>query len=430
MKHCYIEDLSRCVGEEVTIKGWLHNRRSSGKVQFLLVRDGSGIVQCVAAEREFPKELYSRIEHLPLESSIIVTGNVREDKRAPGGYEISLTSAQVVAEAQEYPITKKEHGVGFLMQYRHLWLRGRKQHALLKIRSRLVKSIYDFFFSRGFVLIDTPILTPAACEGTTTLFNVDYFGDKAFLTQSGQLYLEAAAASFGRVFCFGPTFRAEKSKTRRHLTEFWMVEPEVAYLELPGLIELAENFVCHIVKDILKNCQKELEILERDTAPLEKVEPPFPRITYSEAAQILKEAGQNFQFGTDFGGQDETLISKRFEKPVMVTHYPASVKAFYMKRDPNNPDLALCLDVLAPEGFGEIIGGSQREDDLSALEQRINEYNLPQEAFQWYLDVRRYGTFPHSGFGLGIERTLAWISGAEHIRECIPFPRMLYKIYP
>ena len=430
MKHCYVEDLGKCVGEEVTIKGWLHNRRSSGKVQFLLIRDGSGIVQCVVAQGEIPGELYSRIEHLPLESSITVTGKVRADKRAPGGYELAITSAEVVSEAQEYPITKKEHGVGFLMQYRHLWLRGRKQHALLRIRSRLVKSIYDFFFSRGFVLIDAPILTPAACEGTTTLFNVDYFGDKAFLTQSGQLYLEAAAASFGRVFCFGPTFRAEKSKTRRHLTEFWMVEPEVAYLELPGLVQLAEDFVCYIVKDVLKNCQRELETLERDTAPLQKIEPPFPRITYSEAAQILKEAGQNFQFGTDFGAQDETLISKKFDKPVAVTHYPASVKAFYMKRDPNNPDFALCLDVLAPEGFGEIIGGSQREDDLNALEQRIKEQNLPGEAFQWYLDVRRYGTFPHAGFGLGIERTLAWISGAEHIRECIPFPRMLYKIYP
>ncbi|MFH1421771.1 MAG: asparagine--tRNA ligase, partial [Planctomycetota bacterium] len=413
-----------------TIKGWLYNRRSSGKVQFLLVRDGSGIVQCVLGKGDVSEELYSSLEHLSLESSIIVTGKVREDKRAPGGYELLLTTAEVVAEAQEYPITKKDHGVGFLMQYRHLWLRSRKQHALLRIRSRLVKAIYDFFFFRNFVLVDTPILTPSACEGTTTLFNVNYFDDKAYLTQSGQLYLEAAAAAFGKVFCFGPTFRAEKSKTRRHLTEFWMVEPEVAYLELPGLIELAEQFITFIVKEVVKDCVPELEILERNIEPLKKIEPPFPKITYSEAAEILAKSGCDFNFGTDFGAQDETVLSKMYDKPLMVTHYPSKVKAFYMKRDSKNPDFALCLDVLAPEGIGEIIGGSQREEDLSVLEKRIEEEQLPKEAFQWYLDVRRYGTFPHAGFGLGIERALAWISGTEHIRECIPFPRMLYKIYP
>ena len=499
MKHCYVEDLGRCVGKEVTIKGWLHNRRSSGKVQFLLIRDGSGIVQCVAAQGEFPEELYSRIEHLPLESSITVTGKVRQDKRAPGGYELALTSAQVIAEAQEYPITKKEHGVGFLMQYRHLWLRGRKQHALLKIRSTLVKAIYDFFFSRGYVLIDTPILTPAACEGTTTLFNVDYFGDKAFLTQSGQLYLEAAAASFGRVFCFGPTFRAEKSKTRRHLTEFWMVEPEVAFIELDGLLELAENFVYFITARVLQNNRSELETLGADLDALEKIKPPFYRLTYTDAVDILtgekakkfltdqleefknqkkqienriaeleqeqkgkikqwkrdKNAAElidlrselsevetkiennpkhaklaaEFVWGKDLGGSDETIISQMHDKPVFVTHYPGEAKAFYMKTDRTNDRVVLNFDLLAPAGFGEIIGGSVREDDYNFLAKRITEFGLNIEDYSWYLDLRKYGSVPHGGFGLGVERTVAWLTGERHIRQCIPFPRMMDKVY-
>ncbi len=429
-RQTYIEHLSRHVGEEVTIKGWLYNRRSSGKIQFLLVRDGTGIVQCVFQKGDVPEGLFDGLDHLPLESSLVVSGRPREDKRAPGGYELSLTDARVVGEAMDYPITKKDHGPGFLLDHRHLWLRSKKQHALLRIRSRLVRAIYDFYFERGYTLVDTPILTPAACEGTTTLFEVDYFGEPAFLAQSGQLYSEASAAAFGKVFCFGPTFRAEKSKTRRHLTEFWMVEPEVAYMELDGLVELAEQFVTHIVAEVVKDCGSELDALERNVDNLRKVEPPFPRLTYSEAAEILKKKGLDFKWGEDFGAPHETAVSEDFDKPVMITKYPAEIKAFYMKRDPQDAKLALCLDVLAPEGYGEIIGGSQREDDLETLEKRIGEHGLPADAFQWYLDMRRYGTFPHSGFGLGLERTLAWIAGIEHVRECIPFPRMLHRLYP
>lgn len=426
----YISDLGKHVGEEVTVKGWLYNRRSSGKIQFLLVRDGTGVVQSVFQKGDMPDELYTQLDHLPLESALAVTGTVREDKRAPGGYELSLKDAQIVGKAGEYPITKKEHGVGFLMEHRHLWLRSSKQHALLRLRSRLIKAMYDFFFDRGYTLLDTPILTPAACEGTTTLFEVDYFGESAYLTQSGQLYNEAAAAAFGKVFCFGPTFRAEKSKTRRHLTEFWMVEPEVAYMELDGLCELAQEYVSFIVAEVVRDCEKELATLERDVEPLRKVTPPFPRLKYSQAVEILKKKGHEFAWGDDLGAPHEVALSEEFDKPIHITHFPAEIKAFYMKRDRDDPRTALCLDVLAPEGYGEIIGGSQREDDLDVLKTRIREHNLPEEAFRWYVDLRRYGTFPHSGFGLGVERTLTWIAGIEHVRECIPFPRMLYKIYP
>jgi asparaginyl-tRNA synthetase len=426
----YIEQLGRHVGEEVTIKGWLYNRRSSGKIQFLLVRDGTGIVQCVFQKGDLPDELYDRLDHLPLESSLVVSGKAREDKRAPGGYELTLTDARVVGEALEYPITKKDHGPGFLLDHRHLWLRSRKQHALLRVRSRLVKAIYDFFFDEGYTLIDTPILTPAACEGTTTLFNVDYFGQPAYLAQSGQLYSEASAAAFGKVFCFGPTFRAEKSKTRRHLTEFWMVEPEVAYMELDGLMDLAEQFVTYIVAEVLKDCEKELATLERNTDGLRKVEPPFARLTYSQAADLLQKKAIDFKWGEDFGAPQETAISEVFDKPVMVTRYPARIKAFYMKRDPQDDRLALCLDVLAPEGYGEIIGGSQREDDYDTLLRRLEENGLPRQAFEWYLDLRKYGSVPHAGFGYGLERLTGWICGVRHIRETIPFPRMITRLTP
>lgn len=426
----YIEELGSHVGQDVTLKGWLYNRRSSGKIQFLLVRDGTGTVQCVFQKGDVPDELFDRLDHLPLESALVVTGSVREDKRAPGGYELTLKDARIVSESQEYPITKKDHGPGFLLDHRHLWLRSSRQHALLRVRSRLVKAIYDFFFERGYTLVDTPILTPAACEGTTTLFEVDYFGEPAYLAQSGQLYSEAAASAFGKVFCFGPTFRAEKSKTRRHLTEFWMAEPEVAYMELDGLTELAEQCISEIVARVVEDCAKELETLGRDVEPLRAVQPPFPRITYGEAVEMLQSKGHDFEWGGDFGAPDETAISESYDRPIMITHYPAKVKAFYMKRDPENPELALCLDVIAPEGFGEIIGGSQREDDIGELEKRIEEHELPKKAFEWFVDVRRYGSVPHAGFGLGLERTLSWIAGIEHVRECIPFPRMIHRIYP
>ncbi len=426
----YVSELSGHAGQDVTLKGWLYNRRSSGKIQFLLVRDGTGIIQCVFQKGDVPDELFEDLDHLPLESSLEVTGTVREDKRAPGGYEMALKDARIVSKAQEYPITKKDHGVGFLMDHRHLWLRSTKQRALLRVRSRLIKAIYDFFFGREYVLIDTPILTPAACEGTTTLFEVDYFGEPAYLTQSGQLYIEAAIAAFGKVFCFGPTFRAEKSKTRRHLTEFWMAEPEVAFMDLDSLIALAEEFVSYLVTEVLRDCHGELATLQRDLEPLKRITPPFPRITYSEGVDIIKGKGLEFEWGKDFGSPEETVLSQEFEKPLMVTDYPAEIKAFYMKRNPGEMQTARCLDVLAPEGYGEIIGGSQREDELDLLQKRIRENNLPEDAFRWYLDLRRYGSVPHSGFGLGVERTVAWIAGTEHIRECIPFPRMLYRMYP
>ncbi|MCS7230027.1 MAG: asparagine--tRNA ligase [Candidatus Kryptonium sp.] len=427
----YIENLSDYVGKEVKIYGWVYNKRSSGKIRFVLVRDGTGILQCVMTKGETPDEVFDKYDILTQESSLIVSGVVNEDKRAPGGYELHIKDIQIIHISQDYPITPKEHGVDFLMDHRHLWLRSRRPHAILRIRHRLVKAIRDFFDSKGFVLIDAPILTPSACEGTTTLFETDYFDlGKAYLSQSGQLYVEAAAMAFGKVYCFGPTFRAEKSKTRRHLTEFWMVEPEVAFYELDDIMNLAEEFVEYIVGRVLETSKKEFEVLERNTEPLEKIKRPFPRISYNEAVEILRKNGVDFKWGNDFGNTDETIISQQFDKPIIVHRYPAAVKAFYMKRDPNDETYALSFDMLAPEGYGEIIGGSQREDDYDTLLKRIKEHNLPVEAFDWYLDLRKYGSVPHSGFGLGVERTLAWICGLDHVRETIPFPRMIYRIKP
>ena len=426
----YIEDLPGHVDRDVEIRGWLYNRRRKGKVLFLLVRDGTGIVQCVTTMPEIGEEVFLDLDHLPLESSLIVRGKVRADKRAPGGYEIALSSATIVHRAEEYPIGKKEHGVDFLLNLRHLWIRSRKQWAILRVRSRLIRAIYDFFFSRRFLLFDAPILTPTACEGTTTLFEVNYFDRKAYLTQSGQLYGEAGAMAFGKVVVFGPTFRAEKSKTRRHLTEFWMVEPEVAYATLEDMMALAEEFVSEIVAAVVKDCARELEVLERDVGRLERVRPPFPRITYTEAVEILKKEGHDFEWGDDFGAPEETTISSHFDRPVIVHRFPKDVKAFYMKQDPENPQLVLGFDVLAPEGYGEIIGGGQRSEDIGVLLERIKEMGIPQEVFSWYLDLRRYGSVPHAGFGLGVERTVAWVCGIHHVREAIPFPRTLYRLEP
>lgn len=431
MKHQYIEELSKYVGQEVQLRGWLYNKRSSGKIRFMLLRDGTGIVQCVMMKGSLPDEIFAIFDVLTQESSLSVKGNVRKDDRAPGGFEIEITSLEVIHIAKEYPISPKEHGVEFLADRRHLWLRSSRQHAIMRVRHRIIKAIRDFFDGRGFTLIDSPILTPAACEGTSTLFETEYFDlGKAYLTQSGQLYAEAGALAFGKVYCFGPTFRAEKSKTRRHLSEFWMVEPEVAFIDLYEDMELAEEFLEHIVQTVLKEREEELKVLGRNTSLLQNVKKPLPRITYDEAVEILKKKGVAFEWGNDFGGTDETIISEQYDRPVMVHHYPAKVKAFYMKRDPQNPELALAVDVLAPEGYGEIIGGSQREDDFDVLLQRVQEHNLPQEAFEWFLDLRRYGTVPHAGFGLGIERTVAWICGLDHVRETIPFPRMIYRLTP
>jgi asparaginyl-tRNA synthetase len=429
--HVYIDRIGEHVGETVTIKGWLHNRRSSGKIHFLVVRDGTGFIQVVMGKNDVAPETFAAADHLAQESSVIVTGSVREDKRAKGGYELTATSLEVVGPAHDYPITPKEHGVDYLLDRRHLWIRSERQTAILRVRHEIIDAVRDFFNSRGFILADTPIFTPAACEGTTTLFPVQYFDDTtAFLTQSGQLYNEANAMALGKVYCFGPTFRAEKSKTRRHLTEFWMVEPEMAYADLDDVIELAEGLITAVVGRVLERRQTELKVLERDTAKLEVVKAPFPRLHYDEAARILKEKGLPFEVGGDLGGTDETVLSEQFDRPVCITHYPAAVKAFYMKPDPTKPDRALCVDVLAPEGYGEIIGGGQRLDDYDLLVQRIKDHNLPPEAFEWYLDLRRFGTVPHGGFGMGIERVVAWICGLEHVRETIPYPRMLYRLYP
>ena len=426
-----IQDIATYEGKQITIDGWLHNRRSSGKIHFLIVRDGTGFVQAVMSKAAVGDEAFTRADHLAQESSLSVTGTVRADTRAKGGYEIDVQQIQVHGEAHDFPITPKEHGVDYLMDRRHLWIRTERQAAILRVRHEVINAIRDFFNARGFILCDTPIFTPAACEGTTTLFPVQYFDDEtAFLTQSGQLYNEANAMALGKVYCFGPTFRAEKSKTRRHLTEFWMVEPEMAYADLNDVIELAEGLVTSVVARVLDVRRAELQILERDTAPLEKVVAPFPRLRYDEAARMLQDKGLPFQYGTDLGGTDETVLSEHFDRPVCVTHYPASIKAFYMKPDPEQPDKALCVDVLAPEGYGEIIGGGQRLDDFELLRQRIREHELPESAFEWYLDLRRYGTVPHGGFGMGVERCVAWICKLEHVRETIPYPRMLYRMYP
>jgi asparaginyl-tRNA synthetase len=430
MKWVYIEDIADYKDKDVEIRGWIYGKRSSGKIRFLLVRDGTGILQGTIFNPEKDSPLFEKFDVLTQESSVIVRGSVREDKRAPGGFELSIRDLEILQIAKDYPITPKSHGIPFLMEHRHLWLRSQKQHAILQIRAELIRAIRDFFDGNGFRLMDTPILTPSACEGTTTLFETEYFDQKAFLSQSGQLYNEATAMAFGKVYCFGPTFRAEKSKTRRHLIEFWMVEPEVAFATLKDMIELSENLITHIIERILERRKKELDILERDTKPLEKVKKPFPRITYDEVLKKLKEKGSKIEWGDDFGAPEETLISELFGKPVCITHFPAEIKAFYMQPAPKRPDLVLGVDVLASEGYGEIIGGGQRIHDLQLLEEKIKEFNLPREAYQWYIDLRKYGSTPHAGFGLGIERTLAWICKIKHIRETIPFPRLLYKIYP
>ena len=433
----YINTLSKHIGEEVTLKGWLYNLRSSGKLMFPQLRDGTGVVQCVVAKNSVSPEIWDALKPLGQESALIVTGSVREDSRAPGGVEVDVRDAQVLQNAHDFPITPKEHGPEFLLDNRHLWLRSKKQHAILKVRHAVVKAVRDFLDNDGFTLCDTPIFTPAACEGTTTLFEVDYFGDeKAYLTQSGQLYNEATAAAFGKVYCFGPTFRAEKSKTRRHLTEFWMVEPEMAYATLDDAMNLAERFLSYIASRVLETRQEELKTLERDTAKLEAIVPPFPRLHYDEAVKMLHEgfaAGaveNKFEWGGDLGAPDETYLSSKYDKPVMVHHYPAAVKAFYMKRDPERDEIALGVDVLAPEGYGEVIGGGERATSVEFLEQQIVAHGLPKEAFEWYLDLRRYGSVPHAGFGMGIERCTAWMCGIEHVRETIPFPRMLYRLKP
>ena len=433
----YINQLSQYDGKEVTLKGWVYNLRSSGKILFPQLRDGTGIVQCVVLKNSIAPETWEALKALGQESSVVIRGKVRADSRAPGGYEIDVTGAEVLQQVHDYPITPKEHGTEFLMDHRHLWLRSRRQHAVLKVRHTVVQAVRNFLDQDGFTLADAPIFTPAACEGTTTLFEVEYFeGEKAYLTQSGQLYNEATAAAFGKAYCFGPTFRAEKSKTRRHLTEFWMVEPEMAYAQLEDVMLLAERMLGYIAGRVLEDRKEELKVLERDISKLEAIIPPFPRVHYDDAVKMLHEGfdkgllESRFEWGGDFGAPDETYISGQFEKPVMVHHYPAVVKAFYMARDPEREELALGVDVLAPEGYGEVIGGGERATSLEFLKEQIALHQLPQEAFEWYLDLRRYGSIPHAGFGMGIERCTAWMSGIEHIRETIPFPRMLYRIRP
>ncbi len=434
-----IAEIGKHEGQAVTIRGWLYNLRESGKLLFPQFRDGSGIIQGVVPKNAVPPEVFDAIKTLTQESSVIVEGKVRADKRAHGGYELDVANVQVVQrvpESSPYPITPKEHGTDFLMEHRHLWVRSQRQAAILRVRAEIIKAARDFFDERGFTLTDPPIITPAACEGTSTLFPVDYFDEQAYLTQSGQLYVEATAMALGKVYSFGPTFRAEKSKTRRHLTEFWMVEPEVAFAELDDVMELAEGLITFIVKRCLEKRRVDLQTIGRDISKLEKIEAPFPRISYDEAVKNLQEGHakgaleSKFEWGGDLGSPDETYLSAQFDKPVMVHRYPAKVKAFYMEPDPQRPDLALCVDVLAPEGYGEIIGGSQRMASYELLLQRIHEHGLPEEAFKWYLDLRKYGSVPHGGFGMGVERAVAWICGLEHVRETIPFPRMLYRLYP
>lgn len=426
----HIAHIGEHEGKEVEIRGWLYNKRSSGSVLFLIIRDGTGFIQAVVVKGQVPDGDFAAADRLTQESSLVVRGLVRADRRAPGGYEISVSGLEPVSIAEEYPISLKEHGVDFLMDHRHLWLRTPRQVAIMRVRNEVVKAIRDFLDEREFVLVDAPILTPSACEGTTTLFETDYFDTKAYLTQSGQLYMEAAAMALGKVYCFGPTFRAEKSKTRRHLTEFWMVEPEMAWVDLDGDMRLQEDLVSYVVRRVLERRAKDLATLERDTSKLEKVEPPFPRITYDEACDILRRHGVEFEWGNDFGGGDETILAEEFDRPVFVHRYPTACKAFYMKPDPDRPEVCLSADLLAPEGYGEIIGGGQRIDDPDLLARRIEEHRLPAEAYRWYMDLRRYGSVPHSGFGLGIERTVAWICGLEHVRETMPFPRLLNRIYP
>jgi asparaginyl-tRNA synthetase len=426
----FVEKIGDHAGEEVTIKGWLYNKTGKGKLQFLLVRDGTGVIQCVIFQKSVSPEVFEAAKELTQESSLINTGSVRADERAPGGYELDVTGLEIVQIAQEYPITPKEHGIEFLMDHRHLWIRSARQHAILRIRAEVIGAIRDWLDDHGFLNMDTPILTPAACEGTSTLFETDFFGEPAYLSQSGQLYNEADIMAFGRVYCFGPTFRAEKSKTRRHLLEFWMVEPEMAFADLDECMQVEEELVSYVVQRCLQNRTRELEILERDTSYLKNIRPPFPRITYDEAIDMLKEKGVPAEWGDDFGAPQETALGESFDRPVFVHHYPTAIKAFYMEADPADPSRCLSVDLLAAEGYGEIIGGGQRTASLELLEQRITEHKLPREAYEWYLDLRRYGSVPHSGFGLGIERTVAWICKIDHVRETIPFPRMLNRMYP
>ncbi len=425
-----IRDAAAHAGGTVELRGWLGHLRSSGKVQFLVVRDGTGVMQCVAGVKDLTPEDWEACGRLTQESALVVRGSLRADARAPGGVEMGLEEVRVISVAESYPITPKEHGTDYLMDHRHLWLRSSRQQAILRVRAEIISAFRDFMNREGFLLVDAPVFTPSACEGTTTLFETDYFGEKAYLTQSGQLYNEAAAMAFGRVYCFGPTFRAEKSKTRRHLIEFWMMEPEWAFATLDDVIALEERLLVYTVGRVLESRGEDLKVIERDVAPLERVRSPFPRVHYNDAVRRLHEAGQPFEWGGDFGGGDETVLSQQFETPVFVTHYPAAIKAFYMEPDPEDPRLCLSCDCLAPEGYGEIIGGGQRMDSLALLTRRIEEHGLPQEAFEWYKDLRRYGSVPHAGFGIGVERTLAWIAGLEHVRESIPFPRMLNRLRP
>jgi len=426
-----IRDVSAHVGQTVTIGCWLHRKRSSGKIAFLQLRDGTGFIQGVLTKNEVEGDVWAAADKLTQESSLWATGVVREDPRSPSGYELTLTGVDIIHLTSDYPITPKEHGVDFLMDHRHLWLRSPKQHAILTIRAQIVRAIQEFFDTRGFTQVDAPILTPTSAEGTTNLFHTKYFDEDAFLTQSGQLYMEAAAMALGKVYSFGPTFRAEKSKTRRHLIEFWMIEPEMAFVDHEENLRVQEQFVSHIVQSVLANNRKELAVLERDPTKLEKAIAPFPRITYDDAVKFLNANGfPEFTWGEDFGAPHETAIAESYEKPVFITHYPTSLKAFYMKPDPNRPEVVLCADLIAPEGYGEIIGGSQRIDDPALMEQRFDEHHLSKETYRWYLDLRTYGSVPHSGFGLGLERTVAWICGLDHVRETIPFPRLLYRLYP
>jgi len=425
-----IEDVSGHEGKDIEIKGWLYNRSGKGKLHFLQVRDGSGIIQCVVFKGDVSEETSDLAGRIPQESAVIVRGQVRADKRSAIGYEIGVKELLLVHESTDYPISPKEHGTAFLMDNRHLWLRSKRQNAILRTRHEIISQCRRYLDDNGFILIDSPVLTPAACEGTTTLFETDYFGEPAYLSQSGQLYQEAAAMAFGKVYCFGPTFRAEKSKTRRHLMEFWMLEPEVAWLDLPGDMDLAEDLIENVVQKTIEEKSYELEVLERDLEKLKNVKAPFPRISYDEALEVLKKNGKEVPWGEDFGAEEETVIAESFDRPVMIHRYPSEIKAFYMKNDPDRPEVALCVDVLAPEGYGEIVGGGQREDDLEVLEKKIKAHGLPMEAFTWYLDLRKYGSVPHAGFGLGIERTVAWICGLHHVRETIPFPRMLGKMWP
>ncbi|MFG6148723.1 asparagine--tRNA ligase [Halobacillus sp. B23F22_1] len=426
-----IAEVSKFVGEEVTIGAWLHNKRSSGKIAFLQLRDGTGFMQGVAVKAELGEDKFQEAKGLTQESSLYVTGVIVEDSRSSFGYEMQVSNFEVIQEAKDYPITPKEHGTEFLMDHRHLWLRSRKQHAVMKIRNEIIRATYEFFNQNGYVKVDAPILTGSSAEGTTELFHTKYFDEDAYLSQSGQLYMEAAAMALGKVFSFGPTFRAEKSKTRRHLIEFWMIEPEMAFMDHNDSLEVQEQYVSHVVQSVLENCKLDLEALDRDTSVLEKIKAPFPRISYDDAVLLLKEKGfDDIEWGEDFGAPHETVIAESYDKPVFITNYPAEIKAFYMKPDPERPEVVLCADLIAPEGYGEIIGGSQRIDDLELMQQRYEEHDLTGEAYKWYLQLREYGTVPHSGFGLGLERTVAWISGVEHVRETIPFPRLLNRLYP